>query len=59
MTPQPLLSQALYAYDNELEEMDAFSAGMRRLEDVHVENNKLTSAALAASLPGLHALKRL
>jgi hypothetical protein len=51
--------QALYAYENELEMLDDYAIGMRRLQTVHVESNKLSAAALAAALPGLNSLKRL
>jgi len=52
--------QALYAYENELEELDDFSSGnLRRLETMHLESNKLTSAALSGGLEGLVGLKSL
>ncbi|KAA0177122.1 hypothetical protein FNF27_01452 [Cafeteria roenbergensis] len=50
---------ALYAYENELEELDDFSGGMRKLETLHLERNQLSSAAVAGGLTGLYALRKL
>jgi hypothetical protein len=54
-------AQALYAYENDLEEVDDFSrgSGMRQLDTLHLESNHLSSAAVASMLHGCYNLKRL